>query len=80
MAADDEIGAALLDVEEDEDAVVDGEGSPVEEDMAPRVDVVTIVMTGANWGLVLTGGLGGGLGTLVSYKGLRTPPMNVLVF
>ena len=75
---------------EDEVVGVDVETSPVAGVADPGVDdtadvVAALAISGAIGGLVmlalvLVGGIGRGLGILVSYKGFRTPPTKVRVF
>ena len=84
------IGPVPLDATEDEVVGVDVETSPVAGVADPGVDdtadvVAALAISGAIGGLVmlalvLVGGIGRGLGILVSYKGFRTPPTKVRVF
>lgn len=85
MTTDDD-GPAPLDGVDDDVVGVDAEDSPGETPVvvmdAAAVEA-GLVVTGAEGALVtlvLTGGIGDGLGILVSYKGLRTPLTKVLVF
>ena len=82
------IGPVPLDATEDEVVGVDVETSPVAGVAVPGVDdtadvMAALAISGAIGGLialVLVGGIGRGLGILVSYKGFRTPPTKVRVF